>query len=84
MKKCFKFIIILFATFSISLPAKAKDIPSSFADLAERVMPSVVNISTTTTVTTQANPFPFQFPQVLHLRICLKNLEHLKKENQVL
>ena len=62
MKKCFKFIIILFATFSISLPAKAKDIPSSFADLAERVMPSVVNISTTTTVTTQANPFPFQFP----------------------
>jgi len=62
MKKCFKFIIILFATFSISLPAKAKDIPSSFADLAERVMPSVVNISTSTTVTTQANPFPFEFP----------------------
>jgi serine protease Do len=25
-------------------------------------MPSVVNISTTTTVTTQSNPFPFQFP----------------------
>jgi len=25
-------------------------------------MPSVVNISTTTTVTTQANPFPFEFP----------------------
>ena len=62
MKKCFKFIIILFATFTISLTGKAKDIPSSFADLAERVMPSVVNISTTTTVTTQANPFPFQFP----------------------
>ena len=62
MKKCFKFIIILFSTFTISLTGKAKDIPSSFADLAERVMPSVVNISTTTTVTTQANPFPFQFP----------------------
>ncbi len=62
MKKCFKFIIILFTTFSISLPANTKDIPSSFADLAEKVMPSVVNISTTTTVTTQANPFPFQFP----------------------
>ena len=62
MKKRFKFLIILFATFSISLPAKAKDIPSSFADLAERVMPSVVNISTSTTVTTQANPFPFEFP----------------------
>jgi len=62
MKKCFKFIIILFATFSISFSGKAKDIPSSFADLAERVMPSVVNISTSTTVTTQANPFPFEFP----------------------
>jgi len=62
MKKCFKFIIILFASFSISFSGNTKDIPSSFADLAERVMPSVVNISTTTTVTTQANPFPFQFP----------------------
>ena len=25
-------------------------------------MPSVVNISTTTTITTRSNPFPFQFP----------------------
>ena len=40
----------------------AKDIPASFADLAERLMPSVVNISTTTTITTRSNPFPFQFP----------------------
>ena len=62
MKKYFKFIIVLFTSFSISYSGNAKEIPSSFADLAERVMPSVVNISTTTTVTTQANPFPFQFP----------------------
>ena len=35
----------------------------SFADLAEKLMPSVVNISTTTTVTTNSNPFPgFKFP----------------------
>ena len=40
----------------------AKDAPASFADLAERLMPSVVNISTTTTVTTRSNPFPFEFP----------------------
>ena len=41
----------------------AKDAPASFADLAERLMPSVVNISTTTTVITNSNPFPgFQFP----------------------
>ncbi len=62
MKKYFKFILFFFVTFSISFTGNAKDIPSSFADLAERVMPSVVNISTTTTVTTQANPFPFEFP----------------------
>jgi serine protease Do len=36
--------------------------PASFADLAEKLMPSVVNISTTTTVTTRSNPFPFEFP----------------------
>ena len=40
----------------------AKQIPNSFADLAEKLMPSVVNISTTQTIKTQANPFPFQFP----------------------
>tara|TARA_B100001175_G_scaffold199605_1_gene169514 strand:+ start:679 stop:2085 length:1407 start_codon:yes stop_codon:yes gene_type:complete len=62
MKKYFKFILILTVSLSISFTANTKDIPSSFADLAERVMPSVVNISTTTTVTTQGNPFPFEFP----------------------
>ncbi len=62
MKKYFKFILILTVTLSISYTGNTKEIPSSFADLAERVMPSVVNISTTTTVTTQANPFPFEFP----------------------
>jgi serine protease Do len=62
MKKYFKFILVLFVSLSISFAGNTKDIPSSFADLAERVMPSVVNISTTTTVTTQSNPFPFQFP----------------------
>ena len=36
--------------------------PASFADLAEKLMPSVVNISTTQTVVTNTNPFPFEFP----------------------
>ena len=44
MKKYFKFILVLFVSLSISFAGNAKDIPSSFADLAERVMPSVVNI----------------------------------------
>ena len=62
MKKYFKFILVLFVSLSVSFAGNTKNIPSSFADLAERVMPSVVNVSTTTTVTTQANPFPFEFP----------------------
>ena len=40
----------------------AKTIPDSFADLAERLMPSVVNISTTQTIKTTRNQLPFQFP----------------------
>jgi serine protease Do len=58
-----KRLIIIFFTACVSSYVFAKDVPSSFADLAERLMPSVVNISTTTTVTTNTNPFPgFQFP----------------------
>ena len=62
MNKIRKLIITLFIT-CLSHQAFAKDIPESFADLAERLMPSVVNISTTTTVVTNTNPFPgLQFP----------------------
>ena len=62
MKKYFKFLLVLLVSFNLSLLVYAEDRPISFADLAEKVMPSVVNISTTTTITTQANPFPFEFP----------------------
>ena len=62
MNKLIKFLVIFFSL-SFAFTASAKDVPASFADLAERLMPSVVNISTTTTVTTSTNPFPgFQFP----------------------
>ena len=62
MKKYFKFLLVLLVSFNFSLLVYAEERPVSFADLAEKVMPSVVNISTTTTITTQANPFPFEFP----------------------
>ena len=61
----FRFLKIFFVSIvliSFSNINYAKDAPSSFADLAERLMPSVVNISTTQTVTTTTNSFPFQFP----------------------
>ena len=54
-------LIIVLSTYPISL-ANSKTIPSSFADLAEKLMPSVVNISSTQTIKTTSNPFPFQFP----------------------
>ena len=53
-------IAILFANFTFSVSAKS--VPESFADLAEKLIPSVVNISTTQTVITNINPFPFEFP----------------------
>ena len=62
MKKYLKLLIIFVFSFNYSIASNAKEIPASFADLAERLMPSVVNISTTTTITTRSNPFPFQFP----------------------
>ena len=62
MKKIRFIILIFILTFNFSIQSNSNSIPASFADLAERLMPSVVNISTTQTVTTNANPFPFQFP----------------------
>ena len=59
--KTFFFTLILFLNFP--LITYSHDIPNSFADLAEKLMPSVVNIATTQTVVTRSNPFPnFQFP----------------------
>ena len=57
-----KFIIVLLiSSFSSNISANTR--PDSFADLAEKLMPSVVNISTTQTIrTTNNNQFPFQFP----------------------
>ena len=61
LMKLFKKILFLSIILNISF-ANAKPIPESFADLAEKLMPSVVNISTTQTVRTTTNQFPFQFP----------------------
>ena len=62
MKKYLKLFLLTIIFTNFSFTANTKDVPSSFADLAEKLMPSVVNISTTQTITTRNNPFPFQFP----------------------
>ena len=62
MKKLKFIVLTIIFSLSFSLQSNSKPVPASFADLAEKLMPSVVNISTTTMVKTQTNPFPFQFP----------------------
>ena len=58
-----KFILLTFIiTFSFSIQSNSKSVPATFADLAEKLMPSVVFISTTQTVVTNNNPLPFKFP----------------------
>ena len=54
-------ILFFLIIFNFSF-ANSKPVPNSFADLADKLMPSVVNISTTQTVRTTTNQFPFQFP----------------------
>jgi len=62
MKKFFK-IFCLFISFQfISINSNAIDVSKGFSELAEKSMPSVVNISATTIVETRNTPFPFQFP----------------------
>ena len=63
MSKIFKFSLVILFLINLNTVSNSSNVPSSFADLAEELMPSVVNISTTQTVVTKTNPFPnFQFP----------------------
>jgi len=59
--RLFKKIFLTIIVFNFSI-FNAFAVPDSFANLAEKLMPSVVNISTTQTVKTTTNQFPFQFP----------------------
>ena len=61
MKKV-KTLFVVLLVFNFSFFSNAKNVPESFADLAKKLMPSVVNISTTQTIVTNINPFPFEFP----------------------
>jgi serine protease Do len=55
-------LFFIFFNFGFINFLNAKPVPDSFADLTEKLMPSVVNIATTQTIKTTANPLPFQFP----------------------
>ena len=49
-------IILAAGLLGLATPALARGVPDGFADLAERLMPAVVNISTSQTVDTSATP----------------------------
>ncbi len=62
MKKSKLIFLTILISIGFSLQSNSKPVPESFADLAEKLMPSVVNISTSKTVVTNSNPLPFNFP----------------------
>ena len=62
MKKMKFIFLALIFLFNFSTLSSSQSVPASFADLAEKLMPSVVDISTTQTVVTSSKPFPFKFP----------------------
>ena len=58
-KKPASFIVVSFSIFLFTLnAASAKKAPDSFADLAEKLSPSVVNISTTTLIEQKSRDIP--------------------------
>jgi serine protease Do len=63
MKSFKKFLLIIFCNILLVTNLNSKEAPDSFADLVEKLIPSVVNISATRVIETRPqNPFPFQFP----------------------
>lgn len=54
-------LVLVVATFAVG-PAAARGAPDSFADLAEQLLPSVVNIQTTQRANQQAEAPRFQLP----------------------
>jgi len=54
--------ILAFAAIASTSPADAKAAPATFADLAERLLPAVVNVSTTQVIKGRAGPEMPQLP----------------------
>ena len=62
MKKFIKILVVIFIFQGLNNSAYSIDVSKGFSKLAEKLMPSVVNISATTIVETRSQEFPFQFP----------------------
>ena len=62
MRSVLKIFFLVFLINTSHNYAFSTDVSKGFSKLAEKSMPSVVNISATTVVETRSQPFPFQFP----------------------
>ncbi len=67
MQRAFRFVFLslfLVASLALPQPALARSTPESFADLTEKLLPAVVNISTTQTVSAREDmpELEFSFP----------------------
>ena len=62
MRSVLKIFFFLFLINISHNHAYSTDVSKGFSRLAEKSMPSVVNISAITVVETRSQPFPFQFP----------------------
>ena len=51
------FLLFFIINIKFSTNSNSQNVPASFADLAEKLMPSVVNISTTTTIVSTQKSF---------------------------
>ena len=78
-KKFFHYCLILIVLILPISFAHAKMVPDSFADLAEKLMPSVVNIASTQTIRTTSNPFPFEFPEGSPFKDMFKEFNQLRE-----
>ncbi len=58
MKNIKTFFLTLIILLNFSKSSNSQNIPNSFADLADKLIPSVVNIETTSTITETINPLP--------------------------
>ena len=70
--------------FAVAVPAEvdARATPESFADLAEKLLPSVVNISTTQKVTGRAEDIPqFDFPPGSPFRDFFEQFQRKRRES---
>jgi len=61
LKSCAGAAVLAFGVLVMSFPVQAKQAPESFADLAEKLLPAVVNVSTTQVIEGRSGP---QMPQL--------------------